>query len=296
MRSLLFVPGDSEKKLTKAATAGADVLLVDLEDSVGLDNKVAARRIAAGFIAATRETPGAPAIYVRVNALDSGLTDADLDAVMAAAPAGIMLPKAGSGADVARLDAKLAVREATYDLADGATRIIAIATETAGALFTLASYRDASPRLAALSWGAEDLSAELGAHATREPDGRWTRTFALARTLCLAGAVHAGAMPIDTVFTSYRDTDGLRAEAEEAARDGFTGKLAIHPAQVPVINEVFTPSREAIAEARTVIAAFREAGEAGVVGVGGQMLDRPHVKRAERLIERARAAGIDAPD
>lgn len=290
MRSLLFVPGDSERKLEKALSSGADVLLVDLEDSVALDAKQAARDITARFLAAQREVASRPRLYVRVNALDTGQTDADLAAVMAAMPEGIMLPKSVSGADVQHLAAKLAVQEAENDIADGQTRILAVATETAASLFNLGSYQGASPRLEGLTWGAEDLSADIGALASRTPDGAFSEPFRLARNLCLFGAVAAGATPIDTVFTNFRDMDGLRTESLQALRDGFTAKMAIHPAQVPVINEVFTPSADEVAKARAVIDAFAAAGNPGVVGLDGEMLDRPHLRRAEKLLARAEAA------
>ncbi|WP_428697546.1 HpcH/HpaI aldolase/citrate lyase family protein [Stappia sp.] len=290
MRSLLFVPGDSERKLEKAVTSGADVLLVDLEDSVALDAKQAARDITARFLAAQREVASRPRLYVRVNALDTGKTDADLAAVMAAMPEGIMLPKSASGADVQHLAAKLAVQEAENDIPDGQTRILAVATETAASLFNLGTYQGASPRLEGLTWGAEDLSADIGALASRMPDGAFSEPFRLARNLCLFGAVAAGAAPIDTVFTNFRDMDGLRAEALQALHDGFTAKMAIHPAQVVVINEVFTPSEGEVAKARAVIGAFTAAGNPGVVGLDGEMLDRPHLRRAEKVLARAEAA------
>ncbi|MDQ4061481.1 MAG: CoA ester lyase [Pseudomonadota bacterium] len=288
MRSLLFVPGDSPRKLDKGLGSGADALILDLEDSVALETKPAARETTAGFL---RQMQGqGPLLLVRVNALDTGLTDADLDAVLPGRPHGILLPKSVSGADVRLLEAKIAAREALLDIPDGATRILVIATETARSIFHMGTYAGASPRLDGLTWGAEDLSADLGAAANRLPDGRHAEPYRLARTLCLFAAVAAEAQAIDTVYTNFRDQDGLRREAEEAARDGFTGKLAIHPAQVPVINEVFTPSPEAVRRAEAVVAAFAERPGAGVVGVAGEMLDRPHLTRAERLLERARQA------
>lgn len=292
MRSLLFVPADSERKLAKGLDSGADVLLIDLEDSVALDAKENARAVAARFLAEARERSERPRLYVRVNALDTGETDADLAAVMPAAPEGIMLPKSVSGASVQQLDAKLAVHEAQNDLPDGSTRIVIVATETAASLFNLGSYAGASARLDGLSWGAEDLSADIGALGNRDASGGFTEPFRMARNLCLFGAIAASAIPIDTVFTNFRDLDGLRREAEEALRDGFTAKMAIHPAQVPVINEVFTPSEDAIAGAWRIVDAFAAAGDPGVVGLDGEMLDRPHLRRAEKLLARARAAGL----
>eukprot|EP00873_Tetraselmis_striata_P008408 jgi/Tetstr1/428672/TSEL_018660.t1 len=282
----------NERKLAKGLDSGADVLLIDLEDSVALDAKENARAVAARFLAEARERSERPRLYVRVNALDTGETDADFAAVMPAAPEGIMLPKSVSGASVQQLDAKLAVHEAQNDLPDGSTRIVIVATETAASLFNLGSYAGASARLDGLSWGAEDLSADIGALGNRDASGGFTEPFRMARNLCLFGAVAASAIPIDTVFTNFRDLDGLRREAEEALRDGFTAKMAIHPAQVPVINEVFTPSADAIADARRIVDAFAAAGDPGVVGLDGEMLDRPHLRRAEKLLARARAAGL----
>jgi citrate lyase subunit beta/citryl-CoA lyase len=287
MRSLLFVPADSEKKLAKGLESGADALILDLEDSVSAANKPLARETARAFLAAHAPRPDRPLLMVRVNALDTGLTDDDLAAIVGARPDAIMLPKSESGRDVAHLDAKLTVQEALAGLPEGRITITVVATETAKAIFTLGTYQGASPRLAGLTWGAEDLSADIGAETNRGEDGRHTEPFRLARALCLMGAVAAGAQPIDTVFPAFRDLDGLRRECEEARRDGFTAKMAIHPAQVPVINQVFTPTPEAIAAAEAVVAAFAAEPAAGVVNIGGEMFDRPHLTRAERLLNRA---------
>ena len=287
MRSLLFVPGDNEKKLAKALASEADALIVDLEDSVAAPAKAAARATTAVFLAEARARAKRPQLYVRVNGLDSGFAAADLDAVMGNAPDGIVLPKCRNGADVQRLAAKLAVREAEHGLVDGATRILAIATESAQAMFGLASYRGASARLVGLAWGAEDLSADLGAETNRLPGGAYAAPYALARTLTLIGAVAAEVAPIDAAFTNFRDAEGLRAEAEAARREGFVAKLAIHPAQIAIINAVFTPSPEVIAKARAVLAAFAAAPDAGVVSLDGEMLDLPHLTRARKVLERA---------
>lgn len=290
MRSWLFVPGDSARKLDKAASSGADALILDLEDSVAPGAKETARETALAYL---QERAGAgPALYVRVNALDTGLTDEDLAAVMPGKPAGIVLPKSASGADVTHLDAKITAQEALAGIDEGATKIAAIVTETAASLFGAGTYAEASPRLAAMSWGAEDLSAALGASSSRDDDGALTDPFRLARALCIAGAVAAGAQPVDTVYVAFKDEAGLKDECAAAARDGFTGKQAIHPAQVPVINEAFTPPREAIEHARRLVAAFAEAHGAGVLSIDGEMVDIPHLKRAQRLLERARLAGI----
>lgn len=290
MRSLLFVPADSERKRAKALHAGADALILDLEDSVGADAKGPARHAAADFLAdaANRRSP----VYVRINALSSGLAADDLDAVVPARPDGILLPKSEGGQDVTLLSAMLAAREALAGIDDGATRILVIATETASALFAMGSYRGASARLAGLSWGSEDLSAALGAEANRDAGGLLTDPYRLARVLCLAGAAAAGVAAIDSPYPDFRDLEGLAREAEASRRDGFSGKLAIHPDQVAVINRVFTPTQEAVAHARAIVDAFAAAGNPGVVGLDGRMLDRPHLIGAERVLARARAAGL----
>ncbi|MBX6424773.1 MAG: CoA ester lyase [Variibacter sp.] len=289
MRSLLFVPGDSPRKLDRGLGSGADALIVDLEDSVSLDRKPQARATTRDFLKQMAGAAQRPRLLVRVNALDTALIDADLDAIVPGRPDAILLPKAEGGASVAHLDAKLAAREALHGLPDGHIRIIALATETAAALFQGATYRGASARLEALTWGAEDLSAALGAEANREADGRFTAPYVFARTLCLVAAAAAGVPAIDTVYVDFRDESGLRREAEEARRDGFAGKLAIHPAQVPLINEVFTPSPEAIAQARAIVEAFAAQPGAGVTAIDGVMYDRPHLARAERLLARLRS-------
>ena len=286
MRSLLFVPADSERKFEKALGSSTDAIILDLEDSVAHANKAKARDSAAYLVSAAKNQPKRPRLYIRVNALDTGLTDADLDGVMRAAPDGIFLPKSLTGADVQHLAAKLAVREAEYGLSDGATRIIAIATETAPAIFGLGSYRGASHRLEALTWGAEDLSADIGAETPRLADGTYTQPFALVRSLALFGAHAADVVAMDTVYPHFRDAEGFRRDCELARRDGFTSKMAIHPDQVPVINEVFTPPAEEIARAKKIIALFAANPEAGVIGLDGEMLDKPHLKRAERLLKR----------
>ena len=236
MKSLLFVPGDSEKKLEKAFGSAADVVIVDLEDSVAPQNKETARTLAAEFIRANRQNTKA-ALYVRVNDLESGRTESDLGALMVVAPDGIMLPKSNSGADVQRLSARLRVHEAEHGIADGSTKIIPLVSETPLGVLNAATYHDASPRIAGLTWGAEDLSAAIGARTSRDQEGR-------------------------------------------------TAKLAIHPAQIEVVNEVFTPSPEAIVHAVAVVEAFAAAGNPGVVAIDGQMYDIPHLRRAERLLAR----------
>jgi citrate lyase subunit beta / citryl-CoA lyase len=291
MRSLLFVPGDSARKLERALASAADALIIDLEDSVAPSAKEEARRVAARFLADANALSPRPRLLVRVNGLATGFIDDDLDAVMPSGPDGIMLPKSTGGADVSHLGAKLAVSEAEFGLADGATRIVAIATENARGIFGLGTYAGASHRLAGLTWGGEDLSADIGAEANRGPDGLYTDPYRLARALTLFGAAAAEVDAIDSVYTNFRDEKGLAAECREARRDGFVAKMAIHPAQVPVINEAFTPTREAVAWARSVVAAFAERPDAGVVGLNGEMLDRPHLRRAERILGRSEKSG-----
>jgi len=286
MRSLLFVPGDSASKLDKALESGADALIVDIEDSVASSRKAQARATARTFLCEAARTAERPQLWVRVNGLDTGLTDDDLDAILPGTPDAIMLPKAEGGASIAHLDAKLTAREAIHGLREGHVRIAAIATETAAALFMAGTYGGSSPRLTALSWGAEDLSADLGAETNRDANGHFTAPFVWARTLCLGAAAAAEIAAIDTVFVDFRNPEGLRREAEEARRDGFAGKLAIHPNQIAIINEVFTPSAAAIADAKAIIAAFATNPSAGVVGLNGVMYDRPHLERAKRLLAR----------
>jgi citrate lyase subunit beta/citryl-CoA lyase len=287
MRSLLFVPADSARKLDKAMSSGADALIIDLEDSIALDGKARARESAAAFLKDAMVSTARPHLMVRVNGLQTGLTDADLDCIASAKPDAIMLPKAEGGAALVHADAKLAVREAQNDLPDGHIKILPIATETAAALFMVGTFAGVSSRLIGMTWGAEDLSAELGARANRDAQGRFLDPYRLARSLCLAGAAAAAVPAIDTVFVDFRDNAGFRRECEEACRDGFVGKMAIHPAQVAIINEVFTPSAEAIAHAQSVIAAFAAAPGAGVIGIGSVMYDRPHLVRAKQLLTRA---------
>jgi len=288
MRSLLFVPADSDKKLAKGLTSGADALIVDLEDSVAPEGKAAARVNAAEFLKVYIKAPDRPRLFVRINAFATGLSDEDLDAVMASRPDGIVLPKAEGEATVTRLDKRLMANEKKLGIAQGHTKIVAIATETAAALFRAGTYKGSSERLAGLTWGAEDLSADLGAEANRDADGNFLDPYRFARVLCLAGATAAQVRPIDTVYVDFKNDKGLRREAEEARRDGFTGKLAIHPAQVAIINEVFTPSSEQIAKAQAIVDAFAASPGAGVVGIGGVMYDRPHLARAEKLLARVK--------
>jgi citrate lyase subunit beta/citryl-CoA lyase len=282
MRSWLFVPGDSETKIAKARGAGADVLILDLEDSVALPRKAAARDVVA---AALREARGAQKIYVRVNPLSSGMALADLASVMPAGPDGIVLPKTDCGADVTVVSHYLDAFEAGFGATDGQTKILPIATETGKSVFALGSYDDR--RLAGLTWGAEDLPASVGAATGREDDGSLTDLCRLARSLCLAGAAAAGVAAIETVYPDFRDVDGLRRYVARGRRDGFTGMMAIHPNQVPIINEAMTPGNDEVTFAQSVVALFDENPGAGVVSLNGKMLDLPHLKQARRLLAMA---------
>jgi len=279
MRSLLFVPADSERKIEKALASGVDVVILDLEDSVAPANKAAARALAAETLKRARS---GPQMYVRVNALDTGLMSDDIAAVLPADPDGIMQPKTETGACVE----KLAVMVGT-DMP-----IIPIATETANAMFGLNTYRDISANLQGVAWGAEDLSNELGAQANRTDDGLLTDPYRLARSLCLFGARAAGVEPVDTVYVDFRNQEGFERDCMDGVRDGFTCKMAIHPAQVEVINRIFTPSTEQVEQAHSIIAAFAEAGDAGVVGIDGKMFDIPHLNRSRKLLDRAKAYGV----
>lgn len=296
MRSLLFVPADSPAKLAKALGAGADALILDLEDSVAPASKPAARTSAAAFLDEHRAAAVRPRFYVRVNALDTPYAMDDIAAIVPHGPDGLVLPKARGGEDVHRASIAIGHAEQTAGLKDHATSLVVLATEVAVALLNMSTFPGSSSRLEALTWGAEDLSSALGARANRDETGAFTSPYRLARDLCLITASAAGVPAIDTVYPAYKDLDGLRRECEAASRDGFDGKLAIHPAQVPVINEAFTPGAAELARARAIVEAFAQAGDGvGVVGLGGDMLDRPHLVRAERVLERGKLAGAGAP-
>jgi len=272
-RSWLFVPADSERKITKALESEADAIIFDLEDSVAPAQKATARNILKGL---PKHSNG-PEWWVRINPLGSEYLKDDLKLLGSAYVHGIVLPKAEGGADIVQLAHRT-----------GNIPIHAIVTETAASLFGLLSYRDPKSALVAMSWGAEDLSAALGASAKTDADGNLSFTYRLARSLCLAGAVAAGVQPVDGVFADFKDTKGLKAEAEAARREGFTGKLAIHPDQVAVINAAFTPSAEDLSHAAAIVAAFEAQPDAGVLSVDGKMVDRPHLIQARRVLERAR--------
>jgi citrate lyase subunit beta / citryl-CoA lyase len=280
MRSLLFVPADSERKLSRAPQSGADALILDLEDSVVPANRPLARRLAHGFLASTGSDPFRR--YIRINALASGAALEDLAAVVPGRPDAVLLPKCVPE-DLRTLDHYLSALEAASAIPLGTIRVIAIATETPAAMFTLGGYAGVSPRLEAITWGAEDLAACLGGN-NRRADGIYDDVYRLARSLCLLGAAAAGAMPIDTIYTDFKDEAGLAAECAAARRSGFGGKMAIHPAQISVINSAFSAGEEELSWARKVVAAFAENPDAGAIALDGKMVDRPHLTLARRLL------------
>jgi citrate lyase subunit beta/citryl-CoA lyase len=282
-RSWLFAPGDSEKKMAKAAASNADIALIDLEDAVAVEAKANARALTAAFLKAQPDTSR---LWVRINPLDSEYALHDLAAVMPGKPGGIMLPKAQGGHDLVVLDHYLSALEAANGIAIGSTKVFPLITETAEGMFTTGTYKNA-PRLVALTWGAEDLADALGASENKNPDGSYGFTYELARSLCLCGAGAAGVAAIDTIQGDYKDLDGLRKRATQCRRAGFRGMLAIHPAQVDVINEAFMPSAEDIAQAQEIVDLFAANPGVGAIGYKGGMLDRPYLARAQLLLKLA---------
>ena len=280
LRSLLFVPGDRPDLMEKAAGCGADALILDLEDSVALSGKVAARKAVHEFLTRSR---GEMIRFVRINPLAGGLADADLGAVMSAGPDGLVLPKSESVDSIRDLDKRLSA------IGEGFPVVLPIATETPNSLFGLAGYGQVRERLAGLTWGAEDLSSAVGASTAREPDGSFTEPYRIARSMALFAAAAANVAPIETVYPAFKDLGGLAQYARCAMRDGFTGMMAIHPAQVAVINEAFTPSSEALERARAIIAAFEANPGVGVLSLNGAMIDAPHLEQAKRLLNRQRS-------
>lgn len=272
LRSLLFVPGDRPERFAKAAASGADALILDLEDSVAPERKAAAREAVAGFLDSPRDECRGGFVFVRVNPLDSAFIDDDLAALSGAAFDGVVLPKAEGHASVTALTTRL----------PGDYRILPIATETPAAIFQLGTYH--GDRLAGLTWGAEDLPAAIGASTSRETDGGYTAPYRLARSLTLFGAHAAGVPAIETIYPDFRDGDGLAAYAARGRRDGFTGMMAIHPAQAPVINAAFTPSADEVGHARRVVELFAANPGAGALQLDGRMVDAPHLKAARRLL------------
>ncbi len=294
LRSLLFIPGDSEKKLGKADGAGADALILDLEDSVAAINKSRARDLVSAFVRDRPRGGRASQLWVRINPFDSGMILEDAAAVVGAAPDGLMLPKCEGPADVLKLSYYLDALEAQAGVEAGSIKIVPVATETPAAPFTLGEYRTARlDRLLGLTWGAEDLSAAVGASTNLDENGVWSLTYRLVRTLTLLGAKAAGVQAIDTLFVDFRDEAGLRAASRASRAEGFTGRLAIHPAQVAAINESYMPSPAEIEHARRVVAAFDAQPGTGTVGLDGKMIDIPHLKQAKTLLAQvAEAVGL----
>ncbi|MDH3615411.1 MAG: CoA ester lyase [Gammaproteobacteria bacterium] len=280
-RSYLFVPADSERKLQKAGSVGADALILDLEDAVLPEKRPDARLVAADYV------QGRNKVWVRINPFGSEESAADLEAVMPSQPAGIVLPKPASAADAVALSARIDELEKQHDIEQGQTRIMALCTERPEALFTLNSYANATPRLDALSWGAEDLSAAVGAATNRDEKGDWLPLYEMARSFCLLAAAVAEVAAIDTVYTDFRDGEGLLVYAANARRDGFSGMLAIHPDQVETINAAFVPSTAEIEHAMRIVALFDANPGAGTLGMDGKMIDRPHLVQAQRILKLA---------
>jgi citrate lyase subunit beta / citryl-CoA lyase len=283
LRSLLFVPADSEKKLAKAGTSAADALILDLEDSVAPDNRGKARGLAREFLRGEHRQ----AIWVRINAVGGDDYKAELMQVASAAPVGLVVPKPDSPDVLRALDRDLTELELTHGLPQGGVKVLPVATETPAAVLSLMDYRNPPPRLAALTWGAEDLSAALGASTNREPEGDFVFTYKVVRSLALIAAKAAGVAAIETLHADFRDAKGLEEVARTARRDGFTGMLAIHPDQVDIINAAFTPSAADVAQAQRIVAAF--AGNVGVASLDGKMLDKPHLKQAQNVLALAEA-------
>jgi citrate lyase subunit beta/citryl-CoA lyase len=281
LRSLLFVPGDRPDRFPKALASGADAVILDLEDSVTPSAKARAR---SDTLSALRSR-GEAKVFVRINALSSKLAETDIAAIMPGRPDGIVLPKAEGARSLAVLDDLLLSAERRYGIAPGATFVLPIVTETPAALFKLGEY--GGPRLCAMTWGAEDLPAAIGATTSREEDGRYTPPFEMVRSLALFAAAAAGVAAIETVYPKFADSEGLAAYAARGARDGFSGMLAVHPAQVATINAAFTPTPEQISRAKAVVQAFAANPDAGVIALNGAMLDAPHLIQAQRVLARA---------
>jgi citrate lyase subunit beta / citryl-CoA lyase len=292
LRSMLFIPGDSEKKIAKVADCGADAVIFDLEDSVALENKPMARELVAAYLKATPRGSRPMQYWVRVNPFDTGLTLQDLAKIIGGHPDGIMQPKTDNPEDVLQLSHYLDAFETAQDLAAGSIKIMPVATETAVAPFSLGEFAYAGlDRLAGLTWGAEDLAAAVGASSNRDADGEWSFTYKMARSLCLLAAHASGVQAVDTLYVDFRDDEGLRASSRAARAEGFTGRLCIHPAQVAAVNESFMPSSEEIAHARRVLDAFAANPGAGTVGLDGKMVDIPHKKQSERIMAQAKGFG-----
>lgn len=288
IRSMLYVPGDDDRKLAKADGCGADALVLDLEDSVAPPNRPLAREKVRRFLEARPVEGRGSQLWVRINAFDDDAL-LDLAATLCGGPDGIVLPKIDGPEDVGRLGHCLDMLETREGLPLGRTKICAVATETPAAVLRLHEFaRVRLPRLVALNWGAEDLSAAIGAATNRDPSGKWALTYRWSRSAVLLAAKAAGVQALETVHVNYRDSEGLAAASREAAQEGFTGRAAIHPDQVGPINEAFAPSPEDVATAERIIAAFEDAGDVGTVGIDGEMFDIPHLKRARLTLERHR--------
>jgi citrate lyase subunit beta/citryl-CoA lyase len=283
LRSLLFIPADSERKLQKGDDTAADALILDLEDAVAAANKSSARKLAGDYLAGHPRNRRSQ-LWVRINPITTAESQVDLESVMAGRPDGIVQPKTRSPDDVIELGLQLNRLEKELGIEIGSTRILPLATETPQAMFSLGQYSRCDHRLAALTWGAEDLSAAIGAASNKDGEGNWTFPYQVARAFCLFAAGAAEVPAIDTLYADFRDSAGLRAACDEARRDGFSGKLAIHPAQVDVINEAFTPSAEEIDHAQRVVAAFAAQADAGTLALDGRMLDAPHLKQARKIL------------
>jgi citrate lyase subunit beta/citryl-CoA lyase len=278
-RSLLFVPGDSQRKFEKASGGEADALILDLEDSVAPELKAPSRDVVRNMLLSGTKKQ----LWVRINPLDTEWAKGDLEAVVGAKPFGIVLPKSRGGVDVQRLASLLDALEKKFDIPPGQTQILPIATETGEGMFGLGSYKDASPRLWGISWGAEDLAADIGTLNNRV-DGKYTETFRIARAFCLFGAAAAGVRAIDTVCVDLDNDAVIAQESTEARRDGFVGKMAIHPKHVAPIHAAFTPSAAELDFAKRVVAAFEANPNVGTFRLEGKMIDRPHLRAARRML------------
>ena len=284
MRSMLFVPGDRPERFAKAAASGADAVILDLEDAVVPEKRPQARlEIAAYLASAERNVP----LWVRINPVDTDDALGDLAAVIDARPDGVVLPKARDGADVHRASHWLEAHEARCGFAIGSVGLIPLITESAGALLNAASFAVLPARVAGLTWGAEDLAADIGAFGNKSPDGEYELTYALARSMCLLAAAAAGVPAIDTVDTEFKDVAAIERRARASRRQGFAGKLAIHPGQLAPIHAAFSPSDDEVRWAERVLAAFRAAPGTGAVAFEGGMLDKPHIRQAERVLAAA---------
>jgi citrate lyase subunit beta/citryl-CoA lyase len=289
LRSFLFVPGDSARKMEKAGSTAAHALVLDLEDAVAAERVDAARTLVREYLLAHTDR-SRQQVWVRINSLDSDKALADLAMVVAGAPDGVLLPKCPSGAEIVRLDHYLTALEQREGVAKESIKIMVVATETPAAMFQLGSYKDVSRRLHGLTWGAEDLSTAVGASTNKGDDSAYGFTYQLARTLCLLGAKAAGVQAVDTISPNFRDPEALGAEVRRARQDGYTAKFAIHPDQVAVINAGFRPDEREVERARAIVAAFRAADGLGTVQVDGMMVDKPHLTQALQILE---AAGVD---